>query len=249
MTLLGGRTVARSRKGLVVQHIEMIRRSFLAKHPDVVREYVKGKQGVYALYKGSRLYYVGLASNLRSRIKAHLRDRHALLWDNFSLYLTQGDDHLRELEALVLRITMPKGNKSKTKFVGSADLKRTFKRRIKEAQQREMDEMFGRGNGTRGTSRRRPQRAASKKRPPTLAPYLQRRTPIQMTLHGTTHRAVVRADGSIKFKGTVYNSPSMAARAITGRSMNGWYWWKYEARPGEWERLKRLRRKKRRLRA
>ena len=238
--------MARSRKGLVVQHIEMIRRSFLAKHPDVVREYVKGKQGVYALYKGSRLYYVGLASNLRSRIKAHLRDRHALLWDNFSLYLTQGDDHLRELEALVLRITMPKGNKSKTKFAGSADLKRTFKRRIKEAQQQEINEMFGSGNGTRPTSRRRLEKVAPKKRAPKLAPYLHRRTPIQLTIRGVTHRAIVRADGSIKLKGTAYNSPSMAARAITGRAMNGWYWWKYEVSPGEWVRLQRLRKGRRR---
>jgi type I restriction-modification system DNA methylase subunit len=35
------------------------------------------RHGVYALYRGNRLYYVGLASNLRSRLNTHLRDRHA----------------------------------------------------------------------------------------------------------------------------------------------------------------------------
>ncbi|HEU4990718.1 MAG TPA: hypothetical protein VFT41_13115 [Gemmatimonadaceae bacterium] len=229
------------RKGLVIQHVEMVRRSFLAKHPDVVREYVKGKQGVYALYNGPRLYYVGLASNLRSRLKAHLRDRHARLWDHFSLYLTAGDDHIRELEALVLRITMPRGNKAKTKFAGSADLRRFFRRRIKESQVAELNEMFGSGQEPRGAARRPPDKPQRKSRSPKLAPFLDRRTPIRLTIRGVVHHGVVRPDGSIRYKGTVYNSPSTAAKAITGRAMNGWYWWKYEARPGEWERLQVLR--------
>ncbi len=75
---------------LVVQHVERLPRRILEQHPEVVREYVKGKHGVYALYRGSTLYYVGLASNLRSRLKAHLRDRHAGVWDHFSMYLTEG---------------------------------------------------------------------------------------------------------------------------------------------------------------
>lgn len=89
----------------------------------MIRDYVKGRQGVYALYKGTRLYYVGLASNLRSRLRAHVKDRHANAWDFFSMYLTVEEEHLRELEALVLRITMPSGNRSKTKFSKSQDLR------------------------------------------------------------------------------------------------------------------------------
>ena len=38
---------------------------------------IKRRAGVYALYrKQEKLYYVGLASNLMGRSKAHLRDRH-----------------------------------------------------------------------------------------------------------------------------------------------------------------------------
>lgn len=65
--------MARRKSHLVVQHVERMARRILEEHPDVVREYVKGKRRVYALYKGPRLYYVGLASNLRSRFKAHLQ--------------------------------------------------------------------------------------------------------------------------------------------------------------------------------
>src|SRR3990172_6420639 len=120
--------MAKRRPHLVIQHVERMSRRILERHPEVVREYVKGKRGVYALYKRARLYYVGLASNLRSRLKAHLRDRHGGAWDLFSMYLTDSDEHLRELEALTLRITLHKGNRSKTKFARSQDLRRYFKR-------------------------------------------------------------------------------------------------------------------------
>ena len=48
---------------------------------------IKGHAGIYALYKGERLYYVGLATNLMGRVKQHLKDRHAKRWDKFSVYL------------------------------------------------------------------------------------------------------------------------------------------------------------------
>ena len=52
----------------------------------------------------------------------------------------------------------------------------------------------------------------------------------------------IRPDGKIRFKGKVFNSPSLAASAVTKRAMNGWWCWRYEAAPGQWERLDRLRR-------
>jgi hypothetical protein len=83
---------------LVCQHLERLSRDVLGKYKDIIREYVRRRHGVYALYRGNRLYYVGLASNLRSRLNSHLRDRHANTWDHFSVYLTVGDEHLAELE-------------------------------------------------------------------------------------------------------------------------------------------------------
>ncbi len=104
---------------LVCQHLENISRRALEQFSDVIREYVRGRHGVYALYKGKRLYYVGRASNLRSRLKQHLGDRHAHTWDRLSIYLTIGGQHLRELEALVLRIASPRGNEMLPRFIRS----------------------------------------------------------------------------------------------------------------------------------
>src|SRR5438094_371188 len=100
---------------LVCQHLENIGRTALERYQKIIRRYVHGRHGVYALYKRDKLYYVGLAGNLSWRLKHHLKDRHGESWDKFSVYLTIGDSHLRELESLVLRITMPKGNKQKGK--------------------------------------------------------------------------------------------------------------------------------------
>ena len=66
---------------LVCQHLERISRKALEVHQDIVRDYVRKRHGVYALYRKDRLYYVGLARNLRNRLHAHLRDRHGKSWD------------------------------------------------------------------------------------------------------------------------------------------------------------------------
>lgn len=92
------------RTPLVCQHLENISRHALEQYQDIIRDYVRHRQGVYALYRRGKLYYVGLASNLRSRLAHHLKDRHGDSWDRFSVYLTIGDSHLRELESLILQI-------------------------------------------------------------------------------------------------------------------------------------------------
>ena len=47
---------------LVLQHIENVSRKVLQEHQEVIRDYVAGKSGIYALYRRNKLYYVGLAS-------------------------------------------------------------------------------------------------------------------------------------------------------------------------------------------
>ena len=225
--------MARKKAHLVVQHIEMMSRRILKNHQEVIREYVKGKRGVYALYRGDRLYYVGLASNLRSRLKAHVRDRHSDAWDRFSLYLTEGDEHLRELEALVLRITMPSGNRAKTKFARSQDLRRYFKRRIRDQYNEDLADLF------KPTLKEKAPEEGG--REPGAAGLVRRLTPLRMSYKGKRHRATLKPDGTVKFKGKVYNSPSGAARVLLKRAVNGWDRWRYEATPGKWRRLGELR--------
>ena len=46
---------------LVSQHLENISREALEKYQDIVRRFVRRRQGVYALYRRNKLYYIGLA--------------------------------------------------------------------------------------------------------------------------------------------------------------------------------------------
>jgi hypothetical protein len=131
------------RTPLVVEHLEGISRAAISRFPELVTEFARGKSGVYALYKGESLYYVGLAKNLRSRLHHHLRDRHAEEWNRFSIYLTRDDEHLKELESLVLRIASPKGNRTSGKFMESRDLFKLFKQKAQQMQRKELFEITG----------------------------------------------------------------------------------------------------------
>jgi hypothetical protein len=55
-------------KALVSQYLENISRDALEKYQNIIRRYVRRRQGVYALYRQKKLYYVGLASVLRSAL-------------------------------------------------------------------------------------------------------------------------------------------------------------------------------------
>jgi len=231
----------KSKKGqLVSQHLENVSREALEKYQDVIRDFVRGRQGIYALFRKNRLYYVGLASNLRNRLKHHLRDRHAETWDRFSVYFTIKDEHLHELEALVLRIASPTGNRQKGKLVRSEDIKPVFKRAINRRHQMEIKSIFGQGE-RRHLEVKPPKEKDGRK--PVLAPYVSKRIEIRLRYKGKLYKAVVRKDGSILYKGTTYNSPSLAGYAIKKRSTNGWTDWKYERAPGDWVSLDNLRKK------
>lgn len=228
------------RSSLVCQHLENISRDGLEKYQDVIREYVRGRHGVYALYRGTRLYYVGLATNLRMRLAHHLRDRHHDSWDRFSVYLTIGDSHLRELESLILRIVRPKGNKQTGKLRGSDDLIRAFRRSFKERQRRELETFFG-------PSKKKSDAAKSgvgtEGKKPVLAKYSGGRTiKLRRVYKGVTYKAHVRPDGTVRMKGVTYMSPSMAGQAICKHAVNGWEFWRYERAPGDWVKLEKLRR-------
>jgi len=227
-------------KQLVSQHLENISRKVLEDYKDIIREYVRRRHGVYALYNKNRLYYVGLASNLRSRLSSHLRDRHANTWDRFSVYLTVGEEHLRELESLVLRIASPSGNKQIGKFTHSDNLRNRLKRQISQFQQVERNRLFG--VTTTKEAEKLKTRIKSDGRLPTLARYVTRRFKIRFDYKGKRHIARVRSDGTINFRGKIYTSPSMAGRAVTKRSTDGWTAWKFLRAPGDWVRLDELRR-------
>jgi hypothetical protein len=163
-----------------------------------LREYVKGRHGVYALYRKGRLQYVGVASNLRNRLKSHLKDRHALTGDTFSVYLTIKDSHLYDLEMLVLKIAAPKGNRLSGNFIKSDNLKPRFKRDISRYQHEDRIDLLG-----LASSESIPVRVEQKTngRTPVLAKYPKRPLNLKARYKGRTIKARVLCDGSISLDG------------------------------------------------
>ncbi len=224
---------------LVCQHLENISREALEKYLHIIRRYVGRRHGVYALYRRGKLYYVGLAGDLRWRLNAHLKDRLAPHWDRFSVYLTIGDKHLKELESLLLRVVRPKpaGNVQTGKFVSSQSLLYQFKREIKADQRVELNALVGQGEDTQTSQSPRgiPRRGVP------LAKYVGQPLNIQARYKGKIYSGRVRRDGRIRFRGKVYNSPSAAGTAVSKRACDGWRFWKYQRAPGDWVRLDELR--------
>ncbi len=234
----------RKTQHLVSGYLEQVSSKVFSGFPKQLTQLVGRQHGVYALYKGSHLYYVGLATNLRTRINHHLRDKHAGKWDRFSLYLVRKADHIKELESLVMRIAAPRGNASTGRLPHASNLRSQLLTKMKKAQEEQLDTVLGGRDGLVRRVRRISLAAPVEDgaRQPTLGPYVQRRFTIRATHKGTTYRARVRRTGCIYFLRHRYNSPSWAGKAAIGRPVNGWDFWKYKDASGAWVPLSQLRR-------
>ncbi len=227
------------RNPLVCQHLENISREVLEQHQDIIREYVRNRWGVYALYRRNKIYYVGLASNLRSRLGHHLKDRHHDSWDRFSIYVTIGDSHLRELESLILRIVKPPGNKQKGKFARSEDLRRRFKQDLIREMRVKVGDIFGRQKTVSAPKKKLEREVEGRK--PVLADYAKTKLTLRAKFKGKTLWAYVRKTGLIWFDGKHFTSPSLAGVHAVKRACNGWTFWQYQRAPGDWVNLDELR--------
>jgi len=208
---------------------------------------------VYALYRKNKLYYVGLASNLKSRLGHHLKDRHSQSWDSFSVYLTNTGEHLRELEALLLRIIDKKGNKQGGRFGNAEDIKRQLRNDFKKAQSIELENLFCRSDllDNKKIKKKISHINSERGHRSVLADFINKRMHIRFNYKDKLYLAHVRRDGSIRFasesadfkrlKGKVFKSPSLAATEVTKRNANGWNVWKYKEKSGKWVFLNELR--------
>lgn len=85
------------------------------------REALGSKQrgsGIYVLYKGEDIYYIGLSKrSLRGRLRRHaLRDHHRGKWDTFSFYQIGRTKYIKDIESILLRVFRPKGNRVAGRF-------------------------------------------------------------------------------------------------------------------------------------
>lgn len=204
----------------------------------VIGTLIKGHAGIYALYQGERLYYVGLTRNLMGRVKQHLKDRHAERWDSFSVYLASKDEHIKPLESLLLRIALPAGNRVKGRLANAADLRRVLYRAMRDRDRQIHASLLG------GIVARRLVRNSTAKGRGTLVlrGRLDRRKHLRAIYKGKEYEATLRKSGYIAFAGKNYPSPSAAAAAVAGRKVSGWRFWQYRMPRKGWQPLAELRR-------
>ena len=208
-----------ARHHLVTGQLENISWKVLEEYRDVIKEMIRGKSGIYALYNRDKIYYVGLASNLMARLNQHLKDRHKRKWDKFSVYLTKRDEHMKELESLFLRIMKPPGNKVIGKFGGSENLRQQLNKNIKNADNDRRASLLG------GAIARNRRRSVTRNTHGTtvLAGLVGSRKKLRAYYKGYYYYATLTVSGKIRLGGEVFESPSAAAKMIIkGRSVSGW---------------------------
>ena len=128
---------------LLTEYLENISGKAIEKYQDIIKDSIRKKNGVYALYRKNELVYIGLATDLLKRLGHHLKDRLEGEWDSFSVYITKSDKHLRELEALVMRMALPKANRQKGKFMNAVNLLKDFDPAIDSYFKEEKASFFG----------------------------------------------------------------------------------------------------------
>lgn len=210
--------------GLVSSYIENLRREVLEEYLREVKNHAKDKHGIYALYNGNKIYYVGLARSLSVRLKQHLQDRHEGHWDTFSLYITSDKTFLRELESLILRIFRPKGNKANGRLKSAYDLKGDLLRELDEKYKTERDFLLG-----YKTSKRPAVKLEKLKEGQTdLVAYGLVSMVIYGSYKGKKYKARIDKNGWVILNGKKYPSLSSAGVAVRkhGSTVNGWDFWK-----------------------
>lgn len=222
--------------GLITESLENVSRKLFKDHMGVITEVIGDSSGIYALYDENELYYVGRAKDLKRRVKQHLQDRHDSQWTHLSLFLVKRDEHIGDIESLLIRIAAPVGNRVKPKGRGdSKALLRLIRSRIKQKHKKELAELL--------PGRKRKQASESEKPEDNkrieLKNLVKRRTPIYRMYKGKEFKAVLTPAGGISFKGRVYPSPTAAALAIVNRkTVNGWRFWRIRNTNGEWVSLR-----------
>lgn len=129
--------------GIITKKLQNIGISALENYSFLLTELIAGQPGIYALYKGDDLYYLGKAVNLKRRLSQHLKDRHYKKWDKFSLFIVNNEKHIDDLESLLVTVCEPNGNRQHPR--GKAvNLENDFKKRIDTYRQEQDALLFGR---------------------------------------------------------------------------------------------------------
>ncbi len=229
-----------SPRTLVVKKLEGVSKLIFRDYHKQITELIGNSHGIYALYDENELYYVGKSTDLKNRVKQHLKDRHLASWTHFSLYLVRKADHINEIESLIIRVANPKGNRKKYRMDKGASLLKQLKDRVKQQQKERSRDEFNTMFST--TTIKRTRTTETDKHPLALYGLVRKKTALFRTYKGKEYRALLTPRGKIKFNGKIYATPTAAAMSIVSRSaVNGWTFWYFKNAEGEWARLSELR--------
>ena len=222
-------------RGLFNRKLEKVSKEIFERFPSALSDLVGTSHGVYALYDEDKLYYVGKASDLKRRIKQHLKDRHVAQWTHFSLFLTSKSAHIVDIESVLIAIANPKGNRVKPKGSADAKLRRELEALVKKRQEEERRSLFG---AKRSSNQ---EKLKTRGKHPTLKNMFSCARPLSMKYKNKEYKASLLTSGKIRYKGELYNSPSGAVEGAVAREMNGWRYWYVQKEDGNWVRLSSLR--------
>jgi len=209
---------------------QKVRAGIFDNYSRIISEIIEKQQGLYALYRKDKLHYVGLARNLKGRIKNHLNDHHKGKWTHFSLYIISHPEHTKELESLLLRIAYPAGNKVMGKLRRSANMLPSLKRKTKAAAIDEWKRIFERSS-RRGKKAGKFRKLNNHLKKRTKGKYpakglVEKWTTIWAEYKGKKYRARLSPTGWIRFNGKGYPSPTAAAKKLVDTpTCNGWWLW------------------------
>jgi hypothetical protein len=223
-------------RSLVINRLERVSKDLFRKYYELITELVSKSPGVYALYDDDELYYVGKSTDLKKRVRQHLKDRHLKSWTHFSFYLVRKVEHIHEIESLLVRIANPKGNRVIPKGKSRGPLLNQLKAMVVQRQKDELRGLFG----GKSKPRRAIKRANDGQR--SLVGLVSKKTPLYRNYKGNQYTASLHPDGTILLNGKKYASPTAAAKAIVDRSsVNGWTFWYIEDLNGDKIKLNRFR--------
>lgn len=217
------------KSGIIKESLENVSRNLFKDHLEIITELIKGSSGIYALYDQNELYYVGRATELKQRVKHHLKDRHDSQWTHFSLYLVKRSDHIGDIESLLIRVAAPVGNRAKPKGRDSRQMRSKLRKMIKLKHRKELAELI--------PGRKRAKKSENSDR--TLVGLVEKRAPIYRMYKGKEYKATLFPRGFIVYKGKRYSSPTSAAmQIIDSGSVNGWWFWRIKNSNDEWVSLR-----------
>jgi len=220
----------RKNKVLATSKLEMVSKEAFRQHYDLVTKLIGNSPGVYALYDDNELYYVGKSVDLRTRVKQHLRDRHLASWTHFSLYLANKEEHIHEIETLLIRIANPRGNRAKPKGKATGSLIKELKAMVRQKQKQEIEKLFGAKAASSP-------KADNRKAKASIKGLVKIRAPLFKTYKGKEYKAILETTDMIRIAGKSFKSATAAARAITHGPVNGLRFWNIEDLNGDWIKL------------